>query len=81
MLLQRMAIKLGFEVVPRPSYQRVILCSFIGTEKGGMSSLKYGDEFGFDGQDAVTDSIPGLSDSLKLSGSTISADNDYALAA
>ncbi len=46
-----------------------------------MSSLKYGDEFGFDGQDAVTDSIPGLSDSLKLSGSTISADYDYALAA
>ncbi len=51
----------GFEVVPRPSYQPVILCFFPGNNLVFKRFFEIWGRFGFDGQGTVTDGIPGLS--------------------
>ena len=57
-----MTVTLGFEVVPRPSTQPVILCFFIGNNLIFLEFFEIWGRFGFDGQETVTDGIPGFPD-------------------
>ena len=61
-LMQRMAIELGLRLSPGLHTSESFSALILEQIRDEFSSLKNGDEFGFDGQDAVTDSIPGLSD-------------------
>jgi hypothetical protein len=61
-LRQRMTVMPGFEVVPRPSTQPVILCLNFGNKKGFKKFFDIWGRSGFDGQETVMDGIPGFPD-------------------
>ena len=61
-LWQRVAFELGLRLSPGLHTSESFSALNLEQIRDGFSSLKNGDEFGFDGQDAVTDSSPGLSD-------------------